>query len=395
MVGRRFIIRQVLFIMYKMNSKNPEVSIILPCRNEEKALPICLKKLKVVLMKEKLNAEIIVSDSSTDKSPEIAKKFGVKLVKHDLEGYGNAYLEGFKVAKGKYLFLADADGTYDFGELPRFIRLLKDGNDLVVGNRFGGKMEKGAMSGLHKFIGNPLLSGILRLFFRTKLRDSHCGMRAIKKESLDKLNLKTTGMEFASEMIVKSLKNNLKIAELDINYSKRIGKTKLKSFRDGWRHLRFMLLYSPLFLFFIPGLFLFLFGLLFLVTLYFTSINLFGVQLYVHPMFIFSMFILIGYQLIFFSAFSKIYAVTHLGDKSNFLDKIFKHVTLEKSLIFGSITTFVGLITLITIFVKWIGSDFNDLWEIKNSIIAMTSIVLGVQTIFSGFMLSIIGIGER
>ncbi len=381
--------------MYKMNSKNPEVSIILPCRNEEKALPICLKKLKVVLMKEKLNAEIIVSDSSTDKSPEIAKKFGVKLVKHDLEGYGNAYLEGFKVAKGKYLFLADADGTYDFGELPRFIRLLKDGNDLVVGNRFGGKMEKGAMSGLHKFIGNPLLSGILRLFFRTKLRDSHCGMRAIKKESLDKLNLKTTGMEFASEMIVKSLKNNLKIAELDINYSKRIGKTKLKSFRDGWRHLRFMLLYSPLFLFFIPGLFLFLFGLLFLVTLYFTSINLFGVQLYVHPMFIFSMFILIGYQLIFFSAFSKIYAVTHLGDKSNFLDKIFKHVTLEKSLIFGSITTFVGLITLITIFVKWIGSDFNDLWEIKNSIIAMTSIVLGVQTIFSGFMLSIIGIGER
>lgn len=374
---------------------NPEVSIILPCRNEELALPFCLKELKEVISKFKINAEIIVSDSSTDSSPSIAKKFGVRLVKHDKEGYGNAYLEGVREARGKYLFLADADGSYEFNELPKFIESLKEGNDFVLGNRFGGKMEQEAMPWLHKYLGNPLLSGILRLFFKTRLRDAHCGMRAITRESFEKLNLRTTGMEFASEMIVKALKQDLKISELKINYRKRIGKTKLKSFRDGWRHLRFMLLYSPLFLFFIPGIFLFMIGLFSLLKLYFSSIVLFGIEFYVHPMFLSSMMMLIGYQLISFAGFARIYAITHLGDKSTIFDKFINYLTIERAITFGGLIVLGGLIIYILIFLKWINVGFGDSGEIKSSILALTFVVLGVQTIFFSFIMSIIGIGER
>ena len=176
---------------------NPEISIILPCRNEEQAIEFCLKQIKEVIKKNKLNAEIIVSDSSTDNSPIIAKKNKVMLIKHNKEGYGNAYLEAFPYAKGKYIFMADCDGTYDFNETPKFIEELKQGNNLVIGNRFAGTMEKDSMPFLNKYIGNPVLSGILRLFFFTKIKDSHSGMRAITKQALNKLNLKTAGMEFA------------------------------------------------------------------------------------------------------------------------------------------------------------------------------------------------------
>lgn len=228
--------------MFNENSP-PEISIILPCHNEQEALPFCLAQIKKNIKQNNLNAEIIVSDSSTDKSPEIARSESAILVKHGKEGYGIAYLEAFKIARGKYVFMADADGTYDFAEIPNFLKYLRENYDFVLGDRFSGKMEKGAMPFLHK-LGNPLLSGMLRLFFGTKISDSHCGMRAISKKSLEKLNLQTIGMEFASEMVVKSLKNNLKIKELPINYYKRKGKSKLRTFSDGWRHFRFMVLYK-------------------------------------------------------------------------------------------------------------------------------------------------------
>lgn len=377
------------------NSKNPEVSIVLPCRNEGEALPYCLEEIEKVLRKSKIEAEVIVSDSSTDKSPQIARKFGAKLVKHDKFGYGNAYLEGFNAAKGKYLFLADADGTYDFKELPRFINLLKKGNDLVMGNRFGRKMKKESMTWSHRYIGNPVLSSILRIFFGTTVRDSHCGMRAISREALDKLELRTSGMEFASEMVMKALKTNLKISDIDIDYHPRIGETKLRTFRDGWRHLRFMLLYSPLFLFFIPGILLFAIGLFSMLGLYFSTVTLLGIQFYVHPMFLSSMFMLVGYQLVMFAGFARLYALTHLGDKSKILDKALKYITIEKAILSGGLVVLVGVLIYLMIFIKWINVGFGDAGEIKNSILALTFVVLGVQTIFASFMMSIIGIGER
>ncbi len=379
----------------RSQNRNPELSIVLPCRNEEEALPDCLKLIKSVIKEHKINAEIIVSDSSTDSCPQIAKKHKVELVKHDKQGYGIAYLEGFKRARGKYIFMADADCTYDFAEIPNFLEHLREGYDFVMGDRFAGGMDRGVMTWSHKYIGNPALSGILRIFFGTTVKDSHCGMRAIRKDALDKLKLKTIGMEFASEMVIKAIKNNLKIKEIPIKYYKRKGESKLNTFRDGWRHLRFMLLYSPLFLFFLPGLILFLIGLETMLWFYFGSPKILGVELVYHPMFLSALLIIIGYQLIIFSFFTKTYAMTHLGETGPTMDKLYKFITIEKASLFGFIIALFGAIIYLWIFFKWLNTGFGELNQIKNSIIALTLLTLGIQTIFSSFMLSILGIKER
>jgi glycosyltransferase involved in cell wall biosynthesis len=377
-----------------MKRELPELSIILPCRNEEQALPTCLNQIKEIIKKEKLNAEIIVSDSSTDKSPEIAMKSGVTLVKHNKEGYGNAYLEGFKKAKGKYIFMADSDLSYDFNYIPKFLNSLKENNDLVIGNRFSNKMEKNSMPLTHKYLGNPILSFTLRLLFQTKIKDSHCGMRAIKKEALEKLNLQTTGMELASEMIIKALKNNLKIKEIPISYKKRVGNSKLNPISDAWRHFRFMLLYNPLFLFFIPGLIFLLIGINTFILLYAGKLQILGIQLYIHPLFLSSLLIITGYQLIIFSIFAKTYAITHLNEQPIFKN-LYKHLTLEKALILGTTITFIGLLIYFSIFYNWINTNLGNLNQIKNSILALTLTTIGIQTIFSAFILSILGIEEK
>ena len=379
-----------------MKKQNPEISIILPCLNEEQSLGDCLERVKKVIKERKLNAEIVVVDNgSTDRSCKIAKKKKVIVVYEPERGYGSACLRGFKAAKGKYLFLSDSDGSYDFNEIPRFIRELKKGFDFVIGDRFKGEVEKGAMSWFHKYIGNPLLSGILRLFFKTKINDVHCGMRAITKKALSKLDLRAAGMEFASEMVIQAVKNNLKIKELPINYYKRKGISKLKSFRDGWKHLRFMLLYSPLFLFFIPGIILFLIGLISLVWLYFGSLKILGIQLQYHPMFLSALLIIIGYQLMIFALFAKTYAINHLGEKPSSFNNIYKYLTIEKAGVLGIIIILLGIIIFGVILLNWIKANFGALQEIKNSIIALTLIIIGIQTIFSSFMLSILGIKKK
>lgn len=375
--------------------KIPEISIILPCRNEEKALPFCLKQIVETIREHNLNAEIIVSDSSVDSSPSIALEMGAILVKHDKEGYGNAYLEAFKIARGKYIFMADADGSYDFRNIPRFVRLLKEGNDFIIGNRFGGEIDSGAMPWLHRHIGNPILSNILGIFFGNYVSDSHSGMRAIRKDALEKLKLQTTGMEFASEMIVKAIKSNLSIREVPIKYHPRIGESKLKTFSDGWKHLRFMLLYSPIFLFFIPGIMLFLVGMALLLWFFFCSPSILGLQMYYHPMFFSSALVIIGYQLLIFSAFAKTYAHTHLNEHNNILEKIFRYITIERASAIGILMSFVGVAVYVYILMSWISSGFGSLNEIKSSILALTFVILGIQTIFSSFMLSILGIKEK
>ena len=222
---------------------SPEISIVLPCRNEEASLGVCISRIKDVILKSEIEGEIIVSDSSTDTSPDIAKKHGVVLVKHDREGYGRAYLEGFKACRGKYIFCADPDGSYDFAEIPRFLKYLRGDYDFVIGNRFRGKIAFGAMPWLRRYVGNPLLSMLVRVLYKTDVGDHHCGMRAFKKDALKRLELETEGMEFASEAIIKAIENNLRIKELPIHYYPRTGNSKLRTFRDGWRHLRFILFY--------------------------------------------------------------------------------------------------------------------------------------------------------
>jgi len=373
----------------------PELSIVLPCRNEEQALSHCLTKIKEVIAKNKINAEIIVSDSSTDKSPEIVKNHDARLVKHNKEGYGIACLEGFKAAKGEYIFFADCDGTYNFEDIPKFLKYLKQGYDIVIGNRFEGNLEKGAMPWSHRYIGSPILSFLFRIFFDSKVRDINSGMRAISKAALKKLNLRTAGMEFASEMLIKAVKKNLKIKELPVNYYSRKGDSKLRTFRDGWRHLRFMLLYSPLFLFLIPGIALFLIGLVSIILLYLNKLVFLGINFDYHPMFLSALLIIIGYQLIIFAFFAKTYAMTHFGENSYLIKFLHKHITIEKAGISGTIIVLFGLTIYLLIFNNWLNTGFGELQEIKNSIIALTLITIGIQTIFSSFMLSILGIKEK
>ena len=372
-----------------------ELSIILPCRNEELALDYCLNQIKEVIRENDIRAEIIVSDSSIDSSPDIARKHQVKLIKHDREGYGIAYLEAFPHARGKYVFLADCDGTYDFHEIPRFLKYLREGYDFVLGDRFKNKMDKGAMSLSHKYIGNPILSGIFRLFFHSKIHDVHCGMRALSKRALDKLNLKTVGMEFASEMVIKAVKNNLKIKELPINYSRRKGQSKLSSISDAWRHLRFMLIYSPVFLFFIPGVVLLLMGLSSMVWIYVRVPEIFGKVLVYHPLFLSSLLIIVGYQLVIFSVFARTYLMVHLGEESRIIHKLHRYITIERASLLGIFVCLIGAAIFIWVFLGWVKSGFGSLNQVKNSILALTLMVFGIQTIFSSFILSILGIKEK
>jgi glycosyltransferase involved in cell wall biosynthesis len=385
-----------------IQNQEPEISIILPCRNEEAALPKVLNQIKETIQENNINAEIILSDSSSDNSIEIIKQFAknnpntlkIKVIKHNKIGYGNAYLEAFPHTKSEYLFMADCDGTYDFNEIPKFLEALKENYDFVIGNRFAYKLEKNVMPFSHKYIGNPILSGLLKLFFKTSVKDSHCGMRAITKQSLEKIKLQTTGMEFASEMVIKALKNGLKTKQLPIHYHERIGKSKLNTMTDGWRHLRFMLLYSPLFLFFIPGFILFTLGIITLSWFYLTNPTFFGITFYTHPMFISALLTITGYQLIIFSVFAKTYAINHLNEKSP-LEKLYKYMTIEKASIIGSIIALAGLIIFILILYKWINSGLGDLNQIKNAVLGLTLLTIGIQTIFSSFMLSILGIKEK
>lgn len=374
------------------NTKKSIISIILPCRNEEEALPYCLSKIIETIKKNNYNAEIVVSDSSTDNSPKIAEKYGAIVIKHNKDGYGNAYLEGIKASKGDILILGDADDTYDFREIPKLLEYIHD-YDLILGQRKF--LQKGAMPLMNRYIGNPILSWILRFLFKANIKDCHTGFRIIKKSALDKLKLKTTGMEFASEMIIKAVKNNLRIKEIPINYYARKGETKLKRLPDGWRHIRFMLLYSPIYLFFIPGIILFIIGVLSMIIFYLDLSYILGIKLYYHPMFLSSMLIISGYQLIFFSIFAKTYAMTHLEEKSPIMDKLYNIITIEKASILGFIILFIGCFIYIDIFIGWIYSGFGELQEVKNSIVALTLILLSLQTISSSFMLSMLGIKEK
>lgn len=378
-----------------------KISIILPCLNERQALPACIDELLKTISENRLTAEIIIVDNgSTDGSIGYVRERtlttpSLRTINEPRRGYGAACLAGFEAATGDYLYLADADLSYDFSEIPLFIEALQNGNDLVVGNRFNKNIERGAMPFLHRYIGNPILSSIVRIFFSIKIHDIHCGARAITRDAYKKLSLRTRGMEFASEMIIQSSKQGLTMTEIPTHYRPRIGISKLQTFGDGWRHLRFILLYSPIYLFLIPGVTLMCLGIVSLMLLYFGKMNIFGVQLYVHPMFLASTLILLGYQIILYAGFSRIYAITHLGETDHFLERLFKKITIERAGALGIIVAVIGMIIYASIAYSWASSGFGTLNEIKNSIVALTFIVLGVQTIFSAFILSTLGIQEK
>jgi glycosyltransferase involved in cell wall biosynthesis len=369
----------------------PDISIVLPCLNEEEAIGGCVDTVKGVIARYGLSAEIVVVDNaSTDRSAEIARAHGARVVLQPVRGYGNAYLKGFAEARGKYVVMADADNTYDFNEIPAFIQPLRDGYDLVMGNRFSGRMAKGAMTWSHRYIGNPLLSGLLNFFFRTGIRDAHCGMRAFTKDAVARMHLQTGGMEFASEMVINAAKAKLKIAERPIAYHPRVGESKLHTIRDGWRHLRFLLLYSPTHLFLVPGLLLMLAGLVALGLLVPGPFSLFGHAWDVHLMILASVVVLMGQQIINLGLCARFFSLTeHLDGERDFvliwLNRVF---TLERGLLLGALIFAVGFVIDATVLVKWVMANMGPLNQVRPAILATTLMAVGAQGIFGSFFLS-------
>lgn len=383
-----------------MSWTDKKISVILPCLNEEQSLAICLDELRAVLPAALVFEVIVVDNGSSDGSVAVLARYQekfpeLKVLEEKRRGYGFAYLRGLEEASGSYIFMVDADGTYDLSALPAFIAALEDGADLVVGNRFAGVIPRQAMPWSHRYLGNPFLSGLARLLFKIKVRDVHCGARALRADSLDKLSLRTGGMEFASEMLIKAARVHLKVSEVPVGYRCRIGESKLKTVPDGWRHLRFMLLYSPAALFFLPGSLLLGFGSFLLAFFLIADPIMFGRHFDVHPLFLFSLMIFLGYQLIIFGGFARVYAVNHFQEESPALERIFRLITVERAGLAGIIIILIGAVLYILIFASWVNNGFGALNLIKESIVGLTLMMLGAQTFFSAFMFSILGIKEK
>jgi glycosyltransferase involved in cell wall biosynthesis len=376
---------------------NLEVSVVLPCLNEAKTVGICINKIKEVFAKEKIEGEIIVADNgSTDGSSGICESLGVRVVCEPTRGYGAAYLRGLKESRGKFIIMADSDNTYDFYDIPKFIECLKKGNDFVMGSRFKGKMQKGAMSWTHRYIGNPILSGLTRLFFHTRLSDIHCGMRAFTSRAYSVMGLRTIGMEFATEMVVAALQNNLKICEVPINYYPRKGESKLLPLADAWRHIRFMLLYCPVWLYFIPGAIGFMFGMAILLLLLRGPIFFLGHHWDIHLMVFASIFCIFSYQILNLGVYAHTFAIRQGFLKYDKLTLFFqRHFNLERGLILGGAIFLIGFIITLFIVLEWLGKHFGAMYRIRESILAMTLFIIGLQTAFSSFFISLLFLEKK
>lgn len=379
-----------------------ELSIIMPCLNEAETIEVCIKKAFDFFNTNNVDGEVVIGDNgSTDGSQEIAIKNGARVIDVPEKGYGNALKGAFENAQGKYMIMGDADDSYDFSQLSLFIEKLRDGNDMVIGNRFKGGIKKGAMPFLHKYLGNPVLSFLGRLFFKSSIGDFHCGLRGVTNQAYKNLKLTTSGMEFASEMIVKAHLNKLKIVEVPTILYKdgRSRKPHLKTWSDGWRHLRFLLLYSPQWLFLIPGVFLMVLGLLFSIIIILNPLQIGFVTFDVHTLLYSCGFILIGFQFIAFYGMTKVFAVTqNLLPKSNRYNSLFSFINLEKGLILGTILTITGIGLSVYGFSIWSDNNYGNLETRKTLRIiipAVTTIIIGIQIILLSFFFSILGLKDE
>jgi glycosyltransferase involved in cell wall biosynthesis len=377
----------------------PEFSVVMPCLNEAETLAVCIKKAQGYFELEGINGEVVIADNgSTDGSQAIANKLNARVVDVPEKGYGSALNGGILAADGTYVIMGDADDSYDFSNLNAYVMKLREGYDLVMGNRFKGGIKKGAMPALHKYLGNPVLSFIGRLFFKSKIGDFHCGLRGFNKEAYGKMDMKTTGMEFASEMIVKASLKNLKIAEVPTILSPD-GRTRpphLNTWRDGWRHLRFLLLYSPQWLFLIPGILLMVVGVVVSALLISGPLHIGATTFDVHTLLFSSGVALIGFQFVLFYGLTKVFTVENgLLPKSNKYDNLFRSITMEKGLILGFLLMLVGVILSINAYTNWQEINFGDITNngiLRIVIPAVTTMILGVQVILFSLFFSILGL---
>jgi len=366
-----------------------DVSVIIPSLDEERTIGECITKIQKVFHDNAINGEIIVADSSTDRTREIAASLGAKVVNVEKSGYGNAYLTAFRHAKGQYIVMGDADNTYDFYEIPKLIEPLKHGADFVIGSRFKGTMRPGSMTPLHQYFGNPLLTWMINFIFRTHFSDTHSGFRAITREGFDRLLLKTGGMEFASEMLVMASKEQLKIVEVPVDYYPRLTPSKLHSFADGWRHIRFVLLMKPLPFVAIPGFLFSLVGLL-LMAFFYLKGNVESSHL--HAFILGAILMMGGFQVVLSGFLMKTYSVIHgYESKKGIIEILMKYYSLEIFLILGFFLAAAGVIIGLNIFLRWVSTNFGFLSEISTAIISLVLTVTGIQiflfAVFQSMML--------
>jgi glycosyltransferase involved in cell wall biosynthesis len=368
-----------------------EVSIIMPCLNEAETLAVCIKKAQRFIAENELAGEVIIADNgSNDGSQEIARRLNARVVNVPAKGYGSALKGGIEAAKGKYIIMGDADDSYDFSNLNPFIKKLRNGYDLVMGNRFKGGIASGAMPFLHRYLGNPVLTGIGKLLFGSPCNDFHCGLRGFRKDAISSLELQTTGMEFASEMVVKATLHKMQITEVPTTLSPdgRSRPPHLNTWRDGWRHLRFLLMYSPRWLFFYPGIFLILAGLLATLSLLPSP--------KVHSLLYSSTAMTIGFQIVTFALFTKVFGISEgLLPEDRRLNKLFDYLNLETGLITGCLLLVMGTAASVYAFGIWGQHNFGSLNPAETMPIVIpgvTCLALGIQTIFSSFFLSILGL---
>jgi len=370
---------------------HPEVSVVIPCLNEAANIEECVRRSRGVLKAVGLDGEVIVADNgSTDGSPDLATAAGAHVVHVARRGYGSAYLGGFEAARGTYVVMLDADLTYPFDRIPAFVESLRAGADLVMGDRMD-NIQPGAMPWLHRYVGNPLLSGMLNLFFRTGIRDAHCGMRGLRRDALARLDLRTTGMEFASEMVIRASKEKLDIREFPIEYHPRGGESKLSSFRDGWRHLRFLLVHSPTHLFVIPGALLAVLGAL-VAAISLAQIPVFGREWQLHSMVGGALFMIVGTQVLALGLCAHAYGTYFMGEKDPWFDRMRGRFRLEHGLMLGGAITLAGLAMAAVIVGIWIDRGFGALGEERLAVFAATLLIVGIQVFFSSFLLSILGL---
>jgi glycosyltransferase involved in cell wall biosynthesis len=380
-----------------VNQASCGVSVVFPCLNEASAVGDCVREAFECLRSSGIDGEIIVCDNgSTDGSDQVASRAGARVVFESEPGYGAALRGGIRAAQGEQIVVLDADASYDTQAIPLMMHALQRGADLVMGNRLTGRLSPGAMPWAHRHIGSPMLSGLINLFFGTSVGDVNCGIRAFTRQAYHRMALKTTGMEFASEMVARAARIHLNIVEVPVNYHPRNGASKLRRYRDGWRHLRFLLMYSPTWLFMIPSIILFLVGFVLLAALAFTPLNFFGRQWDMHLAAIASMLCVLGAQAGWLGISARTVAVIHGFDpEDRFLSGFYRRFTLERGLTLALAFLIAGAIIGGWVVWRWAGQGFPELDEIRPLLFGITLIIVGVQSSFNAFFLSLLGIETR
>jgi len=369
-----------------------KVSVVMPCLNEEKSVGPCIKAAQIGLKSSGLAGEVIVVDNgSKDNSAKVARSAGAIVISESRRGYGQAYKTGFAASRGKYLVMGDSDGTYDFREIGKLISELKKGQDMVIGSRLLGNIRSGAMPWTHRYIGTPILSWLLARLFGVKVKDSQSGYRAFTRDAYLRLNPKSTGMEFASELLINALRKKLSISEVPIDYYPRVGQSKLSSVRDAWRHIRFMLLYSPNALFIYPSLIMLFLGIPLIITLLPGPIYFNGRVYDVHLYILGSLLTVLGFQTFSLGLYAKTYAYYQgLEGKNKFLTTFYRCFSLERGLLFGFGVALVGIIVGGLIFYDWAQSGFGALSSVRPALLSLVMIIIGTQAIFTSFFISLI-----